>query len=87
VRQMLTDSAAVAVRHAMRGEVHPFTLTRPYTVEFDLRASFPQEYVTGVDSLQGFTLQKTGDRSYRFVTSDAREMARLFDAIEQVVLR
>lgn len=87
VRQMLADSAAVAVRRATRGEIRPFTLTRPYTVEFDLRASFPQEYVTGVDSLQGFTLQKTGERSYRFVTDDAREMARLFDAIEQVVLR
>jgi len=87
VRQMLMDSAAVAVRRAMRGEVRPFTMDRPYTVDFDLRASFPQEYVTGVDSLQGFRFQKTGDRSYRFVTSDAREMARLFDAIELVVLR
>jgi D-amino peptidase len=87
VRQMLMDSAAVAVRRAQRGEVRPFTLDRPYTVDFDLRASFPQEYVTGVDSLQGFRVQKTGARSYRFVTSDAREMARLFDAIELVVLR
>ncbi len=87
VRQMIHDSAAVAVRRAMRGELRPFTLPRPYTVEFDLRASYPPEYVTGVDSLQGFTLQKTGERSYRFVTSDAREMARLFDAIELVVLR
>ncbi len=87
VRQMLADSAAVAVRRAMRGEVRPFTMSRPYTVDFDLRASFPQEYVTGVDSLQGFRFQKTGDRSYRLVTNDAREMARLFDAIELVVLR
>jgi hypothetical protein len=56
-------------------------------VEFDLRASYPQDYVTGVDSLQGFALQKIGPRSYRIVTDDAREMARLFDAIELVVLR
>jgi D-amino peptidase len=87
VRQMIRDSAAVAVRRAMRGELRPFTLPRPYTVEFDLRASYPAEYVTGVDALQGFQLQKTGERSYRFVTNDAREMARLFDAIELVVLR
>jgi len=87
VRQMLMDSAAVAIRRAMRHEIRPFTLERPYDVEFDLRASFPEEYVTGVDSLQGFRLQKLGGRSYRFVTDDAREMARLFDAIEQVVLR
>lgn len=87
VRQMLADSSAVAVRRALGGEFRPFTLERPYTVEFDLRQSYPAEYVAGVDSLQGFTLAKTGERSYRFITRDARELARLLDAIELVVLR
>jgi D-amino peptidase len=87
VRQMLADSAAVAVRRAMRGEIRPFRLEKPYTVEFDLRRSFPQEYVTATDSITAFRLEKTGDRSYRFVTNDAREMARLFDVIELIVLR
>jgi D-amino peptidase len=87
VRQMLADSAAVAVRRAMRGEFTPFTLARPYQVEFALRRSYPAELVAPVDTLTGFRLEKTGERSYRFVTRDAREMARLLDAIELVVLR
>ena len=87
VRQMLRDSAALAVRRALRGEVRPFTLPKPYTVEFTLRASYPQDYVTATDSLSGYRLEKTAERSYRFVTNDAREMARLFDAIELIVLR
>jgi D-amino peptidase len=87
VRQMLQDSAASAIRRVQRGEFHPYTLGHPLSVEFAIRRSFPAEYVTAVDALQGFRLEKTGDRTYRFVTNDAREMARLFDAIEQVVLR
>jgi len=87
VRQLLADSAAVAVRRAMRGEFAPFTLTRPYQVEFALRRSYPAELIAPVDTLSGFRLEKTGDRTYRFVTRDAREMARLLDAIELVVLR
>jgi len=87
VRQMLADSAAVAVRRAMRGEFRPFTLARPYTVEFALRRSYAAELIAPVDTLSGFRLEKTGERTYRFVTGDAREMARLLDAIELVVLR
>jgi len=87
VRQMLADSAAVAVRKVMRGEIRPFRLEKPYTVEFDIRRSFPPAVVAATDSIQGFRLEKTGERSYRLVTSDAREMARLFDAIEMIVLR
>lgn len=87
VRQMLADSAAVAVRRAARGAIRPFTMQRPYRIEFTLRRTYPQEYVTAVDSLQGFTLERLGERRYRFVTSDARDMARLLDAIELIVLR
>jgi D-amino peptidase len=88
VRQMLMDSATVAVRRAVRGEVRPFRLDKPYQVDLVLRRSFPSNMADAVDSLQGFpTFQKTGDRTYHFVTSDAREMARLFDMIELIVLR
>ena len=87
VRQMLADSAAAAVGRAMRGEFRPFTLTRPYQVEFALRRGYPAELIAPVDTLSGFRLEKTGERTYRFVTRDAREMARLLDAIELVVLR
>ncbi len=87
VRQMLRDSAALAVRRAMRGELRPFSLGRPLTVEFAMRRSYPQEYIAAVDTITAFRLEKIGERSYRFVTSDAREMARLFDVIELIVLR
>ena len=87
VRQMLADSAAVAVRRALRGEFKPFTLARPYRIEFTLRRSYPAELIAPIDSMPGFGLEKTGDRTYRFTTMDAREMARLLDAIELVVLR
>ena len=87
VRQQLADSAAVAVRRAMGGEFTPFTLARPLQVEFSLRRSYPAELIAPVDTLSGFQLEKTGERTYRIVTRDAREMARLLDAIELVVLR
>jgi len=87
VRRMIADSAALAVQRAREGRLRPFTLTKPYTIEFALRTSYPMEYVTAVDSLQGFRLEKTGPRSYRFQTNDAREMALLFDAVERIVLR
>jgi D-amino peptidase len=87
VRQMLADSAAVAVRRALRGEFKPFTLARPYRIEFTLRRSYPAELIAPIDSMPGFRLEKTGDRTYRLTTMDAREMARLLDAIELVVLR
>lgn len=87
VRQMLADSSVVAVRRAMRGAIRPFTMQRPYRIEFTLRRTYPEQYVTAVDSLQGFRLERLGERRYRFVTSDAREMARLLDAIELIVLR
>jgi D-amino peptidase len=87
VRQMLRDSAALAVRRALRGQFRPFTLDKPYTVEFDIRRSYPADLIAPMDTLSGFSLTKTGDRSWRFVTRDARELARLLDAIETVVLR
>lgn len=87
VRQMLRDSVAVAVRRAMRGEYRPFTLSKPYRVEFDVRASYPRELIAPVDTISGFNLAKTGERSYQLVTDDAREMARLLDVIELIVLR
>lgn len=87
VRQMLADSAAVAVRRALRGEIRPFTLPKPYQIDFTLRRSYPDSLVAPLDTLSTFRLTKTGDRTYRFVTDDAREMARLLDAIEVMVLR
>ena len=86
VRHVLQDSAVVAVRRAMRGGFRPYHLQKPYRVEFALRRSYPDMVVQGVDSLHWQGLEKTGDRSYRLVTSDARVMGYLLDAIERVVL-
>jgi len=86
VRRMLQDSAAVAVRRARSGAFKPYRLAKPYRVEFTLRRSYPEMVVQGVDSLHWQGLEKTADRSYRLVTSDARVMGYLLDAIERVVL-
>lgn len=87
VRRMLQTAAAEAVRRERRGDFRPFTLDRPYSVDFMLRRSFPDSVVTAVAALTEFTLEKTGERSFRFVTSDAKQMGYLLDAIEEVVLR
>lgn len=88
VQQMLRDSTAVAVRRAQEGRFKPFKLARPYRVEFTLRTSYPEEYVTGVDQLiQRYRLEKAEGRTYRLTTNSAREIAYLLDDIERVVLR
>ena len=45
VRQMLQAGAAEAVRRERRGDFKPFTLDRPYRVEFMLRRSYPDSIV------------------------------------------
>ena len=87
VRGMLEAAAREAVAREQRGDFKPFTLARPYTVEFTLRPSFPAEVVAGVDGLMAeWRLEKTGDRSYRLVTDSAQRIAWLLDAVELVVL-
>lgn len=86
VQAMLAEGAEEAVRRARAGELRPFTLTKPYAVEFTLRGSYPASVVEAVDSITAFALEKTGERSYRFVTSSADRMAYLLDAIEKIVL-
>lgn len=87
VQQMLADSAQSAVRRERNGEFAPFTLERPYRVEFTLRASYPEHYREGVALLEGaFDLERTGERSWRMTTASARRIGYLLDAIEEVVL-
>src|SRR6185503_3976771 len=40
LQKMLTDSAAVAVRRAMAREFKPFTMAKPYRVDYTLRRTF-----------------------------------------------
>ncbi|MEP7326982.1 MAG: M55 family metallopeptidase, partial [Gemmatimonadota bacterium] len=77
VRRMLQTAAAEAVRREMRGDFTPFTMERPYRVEFTMRRSYSDSTVAAVAALPGFTLEKTGDRSFRFVTDSARQMGYL----------
>ena len=87
VRRMLQTGAAEAVRRERRGDFKPFTLERPYKVEFTLRRSYPDSIVQAVAGLTEFQLEKTGDRGFRLVTDSARKMGWLLDAIEETVLR
>lgn len=87
VRQMLADSAAKAVREERAGRIPPFRLNTPYTVDFTLRPTYSDSIVAAVASLQEFPLERTGERSFRFVTGSARTMGYLLDAIESAVLR
>jgi D-amino peptidase len=87
VRAQLEAGAREAVRRARAGELAPFTLARPYTVDFRLRASYPDSLVAGMDRVAAdWKLEKTGDRSWRLVTDSATRLAWLLDAIEKVVL-
>ncbi|MBK9550181.1 MAG: M55 family metallopeptidase [Gemmatimonadetes bacterium] len=87
VRAMLKAGAAQAVRKELAGGIKPFTMAKPYTVDFTLRASYPDSIVTGVKALREFKLEQLGPRTFRLVTNSAREMGYLLDAIEGVVLR
>lgn len=87
VRAQLERAAEEAVRRERQGDFAPFTMDKPYTVELTMRATYPAEYVQGVADLENFELEKTGERDFRFVTDDARQIGYLLDAIEEVVLR
>jgi D-amino peptidase len=87
VRAMLEKAAEQAVRRERRGDFEPFVMDKPYQVRFTLRASYPHEYVKGVEALEAFDLKKVGERSFRFTTSEAKQIGYLLDAIEEVVLR
>ena len=86
VQKRLQEGAREATRRALAGEFKPFTLAKPYTVEITMRPSYPQAMVDKVNQLEGYGLEKTGDRSWRFTAPDAKRIAYTLDAIEAVVL-
>jgi D-amino peptidase len=87
VRRMLRAGAAEAVRRERRGDFKPLTMEPPYRVEFTLRHSYPDSLVSGVSTLPEFKVEKTGNRTYRYVTDSARQIGWLLDAIEELVIR
>ncbi|HEU4829096.1 MAG TPA: M55 family metallopeptidase, partial [Gemmatimonadales bacterium] len=87
VQRMLQEGAREAMRRVRAGELKPFTLERPYRVEFTLRRSYADSLVQGIDDVVAeWGGEKTGARSYRYTTSDARQLAWMIDRIEGVVL-
>ena len=87
VRQMLADSAAVAVRKAMAHEFKPFTMAKPYRVQYALRASFPDSVAKLIDAVQFPGVEKIAGRSYRFTATDAKQIGYLLDALENPLVR
>lgn len=87
VQRMLREGAREAMRRTRAGELKPFALEKPYRVEFSLRRSYADSLVTRIDEVvAGWGGEKTGPRSYRYTTSDARQLAWMIDRIEGVVL-
>jgi len=87
VREMLEEAAYEAVTREMAGDFAPLTMERPYRVDFTMRRSYPETFVRGVEALDGFDLEKTGERSFRYTAPDAKRLADLLNEIEKVVLR
>ncbi|MBI4420768.1 MAG: M55 family metallopeptidase [Gemmatimonadetes bacterium] len=87
VRQMLADSAAVAVRRAMAKEFKPFTLSKPYRVDYALRASYPDSVARMIDAVKFQGIERLGGRSYRFTTNEAKQIGYLLDALEHPLVR
>jgi D-amino peptidase len=87
VQRMLAEGATEAIRRTRAGEIKPFTLEKPYRVEFSVRRSYADSLVTGIDRVvTQWGGEKTGPRSYRLTTSSARQLAYMIDRIEGVVL-
>ncbi|HEU5049868.1 MAG TPA: M55 family metallopeptidase [Gemmatimonadales bacterium] len=87
VQRMLAEGAREAVRRTQAGEIRPFTLRKPYRAEFTLRPSYPDSVIAGIDRLASeWGVEKTGARSYRYTTSEARRLSWLLDQVERVVL-
>lgn len=87
VRAMLQTGAAEAVRRERRGDFTPFTLERPYRVEFTLRKSYADSVVESIAGLTEFRLERTAPRTFTYITDSAKQLGWLLDAIEERVIR
>jgi D-amino peptidase len=87
VHQVLATGATLAVQSARDHRLKPFTMEKPYRVEFTLAKTLPDSVSAEVAALTGFGLERTGARSFRFTTADARQIGYLIDAIEPLAVR
>lgn len=85
VQQLVADGAAEAVRREKAGAFPPFTMPKPYRVEFTVQSSMSDAVVDQVAAMPGFTLERTGPRSFRFTTGSAHEIGYLIDAMQPAV--
>lgn len=89
VRQMIAAGAAEAVRREKAGAFPPFTMDRPYRVEFTVQGGMSDDNVAQVATMQiaGLTLERNGARGFRFTTDNAKVIGYVIDAIQPVVIR
>jgi D-amino peptidase len=88
VREMLQKAAREAIEREMRGDFKPFTLQKPYRLQFKIRQSYPEALIAPMaDLVEKFNLEQVGPRTYRMTATDARQIGYLLDAIEEIVLR
>ncbi len=87
VQRMLAAGATEAVRRTKAGEITPFTLEKPYRVEFTIRSSYADSLTPRLDKVvTDWGGERIGPRSYRLTASDAKRIAWMIDRIEGVVL-
>lgn len=87
VRQMLMDSATVAVQRELRGDFRPFTMPGPYNVRYALRATFPDSTVALIEGQKFPGVEKVAGRSFKFTTSDVKQIGYLLDVLEHPLVR
>jgi D-amino peptidase len=87
VRQMIAAGAAEAVRREKAGAFKPFTLAKPYHVEFTVQGAMSDDMVAQVAAMSEFKLERTGPRLFRFTTESARQIGYLIDAMQPAVIR
>jgi D-amino peptidase len=88
VREMLQKAAQEAVQREQRGDFKPFTLQKPYRLQFKIRQSYSEDLLAPMPEIvQKFKLEQVGPRTYRMTATDARQIGYLLDAIEEMVLR
>jgi D-amino peptidase len=84
VQARLREAARRAVLNERRGMYPPFTLEKPYRVEFTLRKAFTDKADT-VAGLTRYNLERMGPASFRFETSDAFDVGDLMNDLELIV--
>ena len=87
VRRLIAAGAAEAVRREKAGAFPPFTMAKPYRVEFTVQGALSDDNVALVAAIPGFTFERIGPRSFRFTTQNARQIGTLIDAMQPVVIR